>query len=115
QDFVEAPSQMLEEWMLDPAVLATFARHYRTGAVVPADMVRKMKRAQEFGQGLDVRRQMVLADYALDIYNRPPGSIDQDSLFKELNNRYYAYPFVEGSHFQAGLDHLTSYGARSYT
>src|SRR5207237_5194877 len=50
QDFVEAPSQMLEHWMLDPKVLATFARHYRTGAVVPADLVRKRKRAQEFGQ-----------------------------------------------------------------
>jgi Zn-dependent oligopeptidase len=115
QDFVEAPSQMLEEWMLDPAVLATFARHYQTGAVVPADMVRRMKRAQEFGQGLDVRRQMVLADYALNLYNRPPGTFDQDSLFKELNNRYYPYPFVEGSHFQCAFDHLTGYGAGYYT
>ncbi|HET7224723.1 MAG TPA: M3 family metallopeptidase, partial [Candidatus Eisenbacteria bacterium] len=115
QDFVEAPSQMLEEFMMEPQVLQTFARHYQTNQVIPAELVRKMKRAHEFGQGLDVRRQMVLADYSLEVFNLPPGSFDQDTLCKELNDRYTFYPFVPGTHFQCGFDHLNGYGAGYYT
>src|SRR5438876_5516778 len=58
QDFIEAPSQLLEEWTEDPAVLATFAKHYQTGEVIPAALVKQMVRANEFGKGLGVRRQM---------------------------------------------------------
>ena len=52
QDFVEAPSQMLEEWAWDPATLATFAKHYQTNEPIPAALVKQMKRASEFGKGL---------------------------------------------------------------
>src|SRR5262245_22729556 len=58
-DFVEAPSQMLEEWMKSPEVLATFAKDPKTGQVVPDELVKRMNRANSFGKGLLVRRQMV--------------------------------------------------------
>jgi thimet oligopeptidase len=48
-DFVEAPSQMLEEWGWDPAVLAGFARHHETGEPIPAELVRQLKRAASAG------------------------------------------------------------------
>ncbi|MBC7910087.1 MAG: Zn-dependent oligopeptidase, partial [Pyrinomonadaceae bacterium] len=57
RDFVEAPSQMLEEWTWDPATLATFAKHYQTGEPIPAALVKQMKRAKDFGKALGVRRQ----------------------------------------------------------
>ena len=71
-DFVEAPSQMLEEWSWDPEVLAGFARHYETGEPIPADLVRQLKRATEFGRALDMRTQMAYARISLSLYDRPP-------------------------------------------
>ena len=56
---------MLEEWMRDPATLATFAKHYQTGEPIPAATVKQMNRANDFGKGLQVRRQMVYADLSL--------------------------------------------------
>ena len=119
RDFVEAPSQMLEEWMRDPAVLQTFARHYQTGEPVPAKLVEQMRRADDFGnldpRAIDVRRQMVLADLALSIYNRPPSQVNTDSLNAQLTNRYTPYPYVPGTHFQCSFGHLYGYGAGYYT
>jgi thimet oligopeptidase len=62
RDFVEAPSQLLEEWTWDPATLATFAKHYRqTNEPISAALVNQMRRASEFGKALGVRQQMVHA------------------------------------------------------
>ena len=60
-DFVEAPSQLLEEWVEDAPTLQTFAKHYQTGEPIPAALVARMKTADEFARGLDVRRQMFYA------------------------------------------------------
>ena len=119
RDFVEAPSQMLEEWMKDPMVLQTFARHHETGEPVPAKLVQQMRRATGFGdldpRAIDVRRQMVLADLSLSIYNRPPSQVNTDSLNAQLTDRYTPYPYVPGTHFQCAFGHLYGYGAGYYT
>ena len=118
-DFIEAPSQMLEEWMRDPRTLQVFARHYRTGAPVPDSLIQQLRRATEFGdfdpKGIGVRRQMVLADLSLSIYDRPPSEVNSDSINAQLTSRYTPYPYVGGTHFQASFDHLNGYGAAYYT
>jgi thimet oligopeptidase len=114
-DFVEAPSQMLEEWMRDPKVLQTFARHYQTGEPVPTDLVNRMKRAQEFAKGLGVRRQMVYADLSLSIYDRDPAKVDIDQITRDLVTRYQPYPYPEGTHFACAFGHLDEYSAVYYT
>jgi thimet oligopeptidase len=114
-DFVEAPSQMLEEWAWDPAVLATFAKHHETGEAIPAELVRQMKRADEFGKGLRVRRQMVYAQISLSFYRGDPAAIDADALVREISARYQPYPFVEDTHMQCAFGHLGGYSAIYYT
>jgi thimet oligopeptidase len=114
-DFVEAPSQMLEEWMKDPKVLQTFAKQYQSGEPVPADLVNRMKRAQEFGKGLAVRRQMVYADLSLSIYDRDPAKVDLDGITRDLVTRYQPYPYPEGTHFACSFGHLDEYSAVYYT
>jgi thimet oligopeptidase len=52
-DFLEAPSQMLEELIRSPQVLAAFARHHQTGEVIPKALVERMNRASAFGAYLD--------------------------------------------------------------
>ena len=60
RDFIEAPSQMLEEWVSDPATLATFAAHYQTGADSGRAGSPDASR-QRTGRGYDTRQQMVFA------------------------------------------------------
>ncbi|TMQ71452.1 MAG: Zn-dependent oligopeptidase [Candidatus Eisenbacteria bacterium] len=114
-DFVEAPSQMLEEWMRDPATLATFAKHYQTGEPIPAAVVKQMNRANDFGKGLQVRRQMVYADLSLSIYDRDPKQVDTNAMMPELVKKYQPFPYVDGTHFQCSFGHLDGYSAVYYT
>lgn len=51
RDFVELPSQLMENWAFEPEVLADYAHHYATGKPIPAELVEKMNRAQKFNQG----------------------------------------------------------------
>jgi thimet oligopeptidase len=115
QDFVEAPSQMLEEWTWDPSTLATFAKHYQTNQAIPATLVKQMRRASEFGKGLQVRRQMVYARYSLSVYDRDPSKVDTTAMYKDIMNRYQKTPYVEGTHFQTSFGHLDGYSAVYYT
>jgi thimet oligopeptidase len=113
RDFVEAPSQMLEEWIWDPATLATFATHYQTGEPIPARLVTQMRRASEFGQGLDVRGQMVFARVSLSLHDRDPKRVDATALFKEIHNRYLPYAHVDGTYRELGFTHLANPGYAS--
>lgn len=51
RDFVELPSQIMENWALEPEVLATYAYHYKTGEIIPSELVEKLQRANKFNQG----------------------------------------------------------------
>ena len=114
-DFIEVPSQLYEEWAWDPGVLATFARHHETGEAIPADLVRRLKRASEFGKGLQMRRQMVFAHLALAAFDRPPDQVDLEALVRTFTERYVPFPYVEDTHFACGFGHLDGYSAMYYS
>jgi len=114
-DFVEAPSQMLEEWARHPEGLQGFATHHETGEPIPKELVERMERAQAFARGLLVRRQIFFAALSLAYYNRDPKDIDTTALAKELNATYYPVPWYEGTHFQCNFGHLSGYSAVYYT
>jgi peptidyl-dipeptidase Dcp len=65
QDFVELPSQIMENWVFQPEMLALYARHYRTGEVIPAELVAKIRNSGTFNQGFAVTE--VLAASLLDM------------------------------------------------
>jgi thimet oligopeptidase len=114
-DFVEAPSQMLEEWARRPEALKTFAVHHKTGKPIPEELVERMERAQAFARGLLVRRQIFFAILSLSYYNRDPKEVDTTAIAKELNARYYPVPWYDGTHFQCNFGHLNGYSAVYYT
>ena len=58
RDFVEFPSQVMENWMLQPEVLAVFAKHYKTGEVIPQELVNKIQAASKFNQGFATTEYM---------------------------------------------------------
>ena len=114
-DFIEAPSQMLEEWIWDPATLRRFARHYQSGEVIPDSLLKQLKAAKEFGKGMYVRRQVFFAKMALLLHSQSPSGINSDQLVKDLSAKYKYSPFVEGTHFQCSFTHLRNYSALVYT
>jgi thimet oligopeptidase len=114
-DFVEAPSQMLEEWARDPEVLALFARHKDTKQPIPADLVNKMRAASDFGKGIQARQQMFYASLSLGAHLADPTTLDLDKLALATQEEYAPVPVVPGTHFWAGFGHLGEYSAMYYT
>jgi thimet oligopeptidase len=114
-DFVEAPSQMLEEWVWDTETLQTFARHVDTGAPIPAALVDQARRADQYGKGLWVRQQMFYAAVSLELHLSDPRALDTTRKVAELQDRYTPFRYVPGTFFQASFGHLAGYSAVYYT
>ena len=114
-DFIEVPSQLLEEWTWDPDVLATFAIHFEKNTPIPAELVRRMKAAEEFGKGVNVMRQLGLASLSLGYYHRNPEAIDLDAYAREVNAKYSPFPYEDGTCLFCNFEHLESYSSAYYT
>lgn len=114
-DFVEAPSQMLEEWCFDPGTLRLFARHHETGEPIPDELVSKLRRARDFGKGLQTAHQMFYAAVSLNYYNRDPAGLDTTKLMIELQGKYSPFDYTPDTHFQCSFGHLDGYSAVYYT
>jgi peptidyl-dipeptidase Dcp len=89
-DFVEVPSQFNEHWALYPSVLAHYARHYQTGAPMPAALVAKIRRARTFDQGFATTEYVAAALLDLAWHTLPvgPRQADVDSFEVEALRRY---------------------------
>jgi thimet oligopeptidase len=114
-DFVEAPSQMLEEWVWDVPTLQTFARHFQGGEPIPAELVQRAKAADEYGKGLWVRQQMFYAATSLEFHSRDPKTLDTTRVMAELQDRYTPFKYVDGTYFHESFGHLDGYSALYYT
>ncbi|MGB9362630.1 MAG: M3 family metallopeptidase, partial [Candidatus Sulfotelmatobacter sp.] len=114
-DFVEAPSQMLEEWIASPQVLAKFARHYKTGDPIPAELVARMNRASAFGRGGWVERQNSFSAISYDIYKTKPENVDLDKLTLDDASRYTLFTPLPDTHVWASFGHLGGYSSAYYT
>ena len=103
-DFIEVPSQMLEEFFRDEKVLQSFARHYQTGEILSSQIIKKMKKAGSFGRADGMRTQIYYTTLSLDLHDRDPKSIDLDRSIQELYQRMYC-----------SFGHLTVYSSNYYT
>jgi thimet oligopeptidase len=114
-DFVEAPSQMLEEWIRSPQVLAKFAKHYKTGEPIPAELVARMNRASAFGRGNWVTRQNSFSALSYDIYKTKPENVNLDAVTHEDSSRYTLLTDIPETHMWASFGHLGGYSSAYYT
>ena len=114
-DFGEAPSEMLEELIRSPQVLALFARDYKTGQPIPADLVTRMNRAQAFGRGGDTALQTSFTAISYDIYKTNPDKINLDSVSDDDSRRYTLVKLSPDTHLWASFGHLGSYSSTYYT
>ena len=114
-DFIEAPSQLFEEWARDPATLARFARNPDTGEAIPAELLQRLKDSEAMGRAARELRQVALASISLDLYEREPGGLDTTRAFREVWDRCYPAAVDPEYHPQVAWGHLTGYSACYYT
>jgi len=104
RDFVELPSQIMENWAFEPEVLKRYARHYRTSEPIPDDLIEKIRRSRQFNQGFETVEYIaacfldmdwhtaILKDHidVRDFENRSMGAI---GLIPEIVSRYSSWYF----------------------
>ena len=69
-DFVELPSQIMENWALEPEMLRQYATHYRTGEVIPDPLIRKIRQSMHFNQGFAATELAAAARLDVDRHSR---------------------------------------------
>jgi thimet oligopeptidase len=111
-DFVEAPSQMLEEWAWDAAVLQLFAVD-ADGNPIPTELVARMRAADEFGKAFLARTQMYYAALSYKLHVEVPDDITARMF--ELYPEYSLVLPLEDTHFHGGFGRLEGYSSGYYT
>ncbi|HSW96046.1 MAG TPA: M3 family metallopeptidase [Patescibacteria group bacterium] len=114
-DFIEAPSQFLEEWIYDYGVLRRFAKHVETGEIIPEGLVRKLRAARDFGRGTFVQRQLMLSAISLRLHDRAPEGLDTTKVVFDASTEFSPIVMPEGTAMQASFGHLEGYTALYYT
>ncbi|WP_068075800.1 M3 family metallopeptidase [Novosphingobium lentum] len=112
-DFVEAPSQMLEEWVFDYDTLKTFAVN-KDGKPIPPELVAKMNRARYFGAGMGDMTQLGLSNISLK-FHEAPAPADLGAATRAFDARYDMIKLPDTVQFQDSFDHLNGYSAFYYT
>jgi len=114
-DFVESPSQMLEEMFHSQAILQSFGKHYQTGEVLPAALIAKMNAASAYGRGQWLQRQLIYSSFSLDVHNIAPAKLDFDGEWNANMKRFSPFANIAGTHDYASFTHLTGYASNYYT
>jgi len=115
RDFVEFPSQVMENWMSEPRVLATYAKHYKTGEVIPETLIKKMNAANSFDEGfrtveymaatyLDLNWHTLKESNNIDVNAFEKKAMDNIGLIKEILPRYRStyYSHIFSGGYSAG-------------
>ncbi|PZU59615.1 MAG: peptidase M3 [Sphingobium sp.] len=112
-DFIEAPSQLLEEWTWDYDTLKGFASNAK-GEPIPEVLVRKMNAGRHFGEPGMWKGQLAYSAVSLNFYNRAP-DFPLGPMYDEQIARYSMFQPIPGTHPYASFGHLDGYSAIYYT
>ncbi|HWT64509.1 MAG TPA: M3 family metallopeptidase, partial [Terracidiphilus sp.] len=114
-DFIEVPSQTLEEFFRDETLLQSFAKHYQTGEILPTKLFQDLKRASAFGRADWVRAQLYYTTLSLDLHDQNPTGLDLDAVTRSLYQSLQPWAWLEGNRMYASFGHLTGYSSNYYT
>ena len=113
-DFVELPSQMLEEWLYDAEILKNLSSHYQTGEHLSDELIATIQQAKNLDSGTFVQTQILYAFLSLELF-KAGADKDVQAILKNLSTQIRKnLVFNDANHFYAAFGHLTGYGARYY-
>jgi len=119
RDFVELPSQIMENWAFEPEVLKAYARHYQTGEVIPQALVDKITNSRKFGQGFKTTEYLAASFLDMDYHiNSEKTQVDvlqfEDNVMKQLGLIPQIEPRYRSTYFQHSMTGGYTAGYYSY-
>jgi peptidyl-dipeptidase Dcp len=116
-DFVELPSQIMENWVLEPEVLELYAKHYETGEVIPDELVAKIRAAEQFNQGFNLVEYLAACYLDMDWHTLgDPAGVDIDEFEKASMDRIGLIPEIVERYRSTYFNHIIGgYSAGYYS
>lgn len=113
-DFVELPSQVMENWCYEPEALALFAHHYQTGEMIPMEYIEKIKESASFQEGMATLRQLSFGMLDMGWHSQDPSGItDVKSFELEQFATTQLYPDVKENAMSTAFSHIFQGGYSS--
>jgi len=112
RDFVEAPSQMLENWVWKEESLKLMSKHYKDGSELPKDMLDKLIASKKANAGVFNLRQILLATFDQRLHQGQ--KVNTADLMAQLSNEILGLDVIPGTNFAAHFGHLVGYDAQYY-
>ena len=113
-DFVELPSQVMENWCYEPEALALFAKHYQTGEVIPQEYVEKIKESASFQEGMATLRQISFGLLDMAFHSNNPTAITDVKAFEKVAfEGTTLYPDVAENCMSVSFSHIFNGGYSS--
>jgi len=113
RDFVEAPSQMLENWVWEEDSLRLMSKHYKDGTELPKEMLDKLVASKNANAGGFTLRQIFLATFDQRLHSSG-SKVDTASLIRSTYKEIVGIDTIEGTNFAAIFGHLVGYDAQYY-
>ncbi|WP_281336567.1 M3 family metallopeptidase [Flavobacterium eburneipallidum] len=113
-DFVELPSQVMENWCYEPEALALFAKHYETGEIIPQEYVEKIKESASFQEGMATLRQISFGLLDMAFHSNNPTEITNVKAFERTAfEGTTLYPDVAENCMSVSFSHIFQGGYSS--
>ena len=110
RDFVELPSQVMENWCYAPEALNLFAKHYITGEVIPQALVEKIRASQNFMAGIATLRQLRFGITDMYFHDRKPTDESVTEVENHADTQVNLFPRVPGTSFSTAFSHIFAGG-----
>jgi thimet oligopeptidase len=114
-DFIEAPSQFLEQWIFDHGVLRRFAKHVETEEPISERMVERLRAARDFGRGVQTQRAVFMSMVSLELHDRDPKDLDVMKVWHEMGEKWSPSELDPEGRFPASWTHMPGYASAYYT
>lgn len=120
RDFVELPSQIMENWCFEPQVMKTYAKHFKTGALIPDELIAKIQKTRTFNQGFAMTELLSAALLDMDYYSiKDTADFDTQAFEKASLSRIGLIPEIIVRYRSTNFNHIFgggySAGYYSYT
>ena len=107
-DFMEAPSRFLEDYIFELDVLRRFAKHVETGAAIPEDLVKRLQAARDFGQGVTTEQSAVQSRQSLRLHDADPKGHDARTVARAVADAESRFEQLDGSNWPVNWEHMGS-------